>query len=423
MTQSDAEQGTYPTDETSMEHGGNTQSVTASVHNSSQPIMNLPIEILSSIFLFASSRSDDPYLSMMAGHLDGDEESILHNSLPSCSFVSLNLVCKQARSVALISPRCWVDILVIIKNNQVINPPSLLSERLNRSKEVHIRLFFFTTYPNPLDDHQESAIATGDRIVGLQTLELLGPHVHRCHEITFYTPHRYLSRHPIRTSRVLLSFPWSYPSLQHLTVVDFTYSQGGLPYSLDLDRFWSHGNQTSITCAELMFLTFSGDIIAGGNSIAPVGVTHLRLERGYSVGDVVNFLHKTTHLEHLDWDSHSADDLFGPDSDSERDERHTTSPTVLPNLVSIRLRAQAPHPGSFGLVAQNCQELYMHERTDLWNEEDGMRRPHWDSMTLPQLKRFSMQRPASNDDAVWAGFGDFLDQHPSLEDLIVYAPR
>ncbi|KAF8314287.1 hypothetical protein DL93DRAFT_2228099 [Clavulina sp. PMI_390] len=390
----------------------------ASIHNSLQPFMNLPTEIISSIFLFASSRRDDPeYPAILKGYKD----VLLREALPSCSFVSLNLLCKQARQIALNSPRCWKDVLMFIKNNQVMNTPSSLVHRLHRSKEAPMNLFFHTIYPNSLGAPRESVSTTADQVINIQTLELLGPHVHRCQHITFYIPDIYLDYHPGHISRILHSFSWTYPSLRHLTVLDHAFVEGNLPYSFDWDQFSSHVDQTTITCVELKFRSFSGDVLTTGNLIAPLGVTHLQVSRGYSPNDVMDFLRRATRLENLDWDGYNpreSPDMWAED--------HTALPTILPNLLSLRLRTQARHPGSCGLVAPKCEELYMHELRRLWSKPPPVFKPYWDSLEFPRLGRFSISRPDSNgrvdNDVVWDNVRNFLDRHPTLQDVFVYAP-
>ncbi|KAF8314290.1 hypothetical protein DL93DRAFT_1096698 [Clavulina sp. PMI_390] len=204
--------------------------------------------------------------------------------------------------------------------------------------------------------------------------------------------------------------------------MDYTYMEADLPYQFDWDQFSAHSDQTSIACVELMFVMFSGDIVTSGNLIAPQTARLLRIGLGYGPHDVVDFLRQAPELEHVDWDLHhphgSTETLYDGDAAG-------TSSTILPNLLSLRLRSSTPHPGSFRLVSPRCQELYMHENTNLWKESHTNFQSYWNNLLFPQLKRFSLQRPDDGhveDSIVWAPIGGFLDRHPDLEVLIVYAP-
>ncbi|KAF8314291.1 hypothetical protein DL93DRAFT_2167440 [Clavulina sp. PMI_390] len=420
------EQQSHQTDDTLklLSPGADTEFDTRSHHNSAQPFLKLPTEILSSILLLASSRRDDTDYPMLLKDPDGDEDSYLSEALPSRSFISLNLLCKRVRQVALESPRCWSDVLVIIKNNQVINAPTALEDRLNRSKEVPMHLFFYTPYPDSLNNPQESAFFTKDQVVNPQTLKLLGAHTHRCQHITFYTPYAYLIYHPIHISKILQSFSWNFPSLRRLTVLDYSHFDEDLPYSFDWHQFSPHIDQTTISCVELMFCVFSGEVATTGGLLAPRGVTRLRLERGYDPHQVIEFMRQTTHLQHLDWDAcnpHEAPGLWSEDSGENK-----TLLTVLPDLLSLRLRTEARHPGYFRLVAPKCEELYLHEVRYLWDEMPPAFERYWGNLTLPRLQCFSISRPTSygnaSNDEIWAAVRRFLDRHLTLQEVFVYAP-
>ncbi|KAF8314294.1 hypothetical protein DL93DRAFT_2228104 [Clavulina sp. PMI_390] len=393
----------------------------APLHNSLQPIINLPTEILAHILLLASSRGDDWYYPEVLEYMHFDEYRGLCGVLPSRSFASLNLLCKQMREIALASPHCWKDVLVVIQNNRVINPPRFLEDRLNRSRSVHLKLFFHHTYEEAFTSDEETTFATRDQVDNKQTLELLGPHVHRCQHVTLYNPRDDLSYKPIHTSRFLDSFLWSYPSLRQLTIINEICIKGESQYRFDWHYFWAHGDKPNLACVELSFYDDSGGIVTSGNLIAPPGVSRLRLNLGYGELDVLNFLRQAPQLEHFDWHSFTPQELY----ELEPADSGRFAPTMLPNLLSLRLRTGAPHPGTFGLIADKCEELYLHEVRELWY---GGPNPYsWSHLTLPRLKRFSISRPVSDgsvgDDVFWGPVGEFLARHLNLEDVICYSPR
>ncbi|KAF8314288.1 hypothetical protein DL93DRAFT_2080396 [Clavulina sp. PMI_390] len=392
-----------------------------SLHNSLQPIMNLQTNILSYICLLASSRVDDWYYPATLREISPEEDRSLHDILPSRSFASFNLLCKRAREIALASPRCWEDVLVVIQDNHVINGPSLLEQRLARSKSSPLNLFLCIKYPkNNSASHQRSAKTTVDQPNRKTAFELLTPHVRRFQHITIYNPGNYRRYHPVDTGEFLDLLSCSYPSLNQLTIIDHTSSTRRSSRQFDWYHFWAIGYKPNLACVELAFSAHSGVFTTPRSLIAPPGVRRLRLQWGYSYCDVIAFLRQSPQLEHFDWDSFVPEEHF----QMERSMMDRSKSTVLPSLLSLRLRRSAPHPGAFMLVAPKCEELYLHEVKDLWDE--GPISSRWNRLTLPQLKRFSVSRPTSDgsvgDDLLWDGMGGFLNRHQNLEDFICYAP-
>ncbi|KAF8309015.1 hypothetical protein DL93DRAFT_2100284 [Clavulina sp. PMI_390] len=417
----------------------------ASSHNALQPIMKIPPEILSSIFLVASSRLDDPALTI-APEGEYTRRGLLPDGiLPSQSFLSLNLMCKKAREASLASPRCWKDVHVVIKDGQVITQPSVLRDRLHRSKNVPFHLFFYIT-----DSHHAEQPRMSVEIKNANSLDVLTQHVHRCQKIAFFSPYSNHNNYD-NIKPVLRYIPGHYSTLQHLILSDYKGGEGGnlqgrLPYSYDLSQFWPNNLPSNVTCVELLFSGVDTRLISMINSIAPPGVRFLRLGEALDPYNVIKCLRNTPLLEHLDW---STDELFRSGAeDNGLGGLGMTLPTVLPHLISLRLRSCAPHPGFFKLVAPRCRDLYLAER-EPWDTsaEIMAEQPYWDALTLPRLKRLSIRRPPywpidefprenlsddpgppvdgfletilGEDNTLWRAVRDFFTRHSELEELLV----
>ncbi|KAF8294841.1 hypothetical protein DL93DRAFT_807172 [Clavulina sp. PMI_390] len=112
-----------------------------SIQNSSQPILAiLPVEILSYILEIISTRSDDYFLKQrFAGY------HLPYRFRLSRSFIMMGLVCRKFRAIALSSPRCWRDILLVFQQNRLIVPLNVVAQRLARSGTTPFNIFISMT--------------------------------------------------------------------------------------------------------------------------------------------------------------------------------------------------------------------------------------------------------------------------------------
>ncbi|KAF8311453.1 hypothetical protein DL93DRAFT_1414879 [Clavulina sp. PMI_390] len=388
----------------------------ASVHNSLQPFTSLPFEIFSLICFIASPRSDDSIRRRKA-RPDTQERELVETMGPSRSFVSLNLACKRARQVAAASSRCWKDIYVIIEGSKIITPSHALEDRLCRSKVCYIDLFFYDRRG------RGTHVTSAKKLYNGEILGVLSPHIHRCQHIAFYTPYARANQSPTHMIRILQDFSWSYPSLQKITILQSVYTALNPSY---LRQFWPDNSKNNVDCIELLWPRGIQYGVSLSNLFTPPGVKHLRLHNGFEYSAVLDFLQQSPQLEHLDWE-------FGPEAARLGLEPETEAHlvTIAPKLRSLRLRFQALHPGSFGLVAPECEELSMHELDLLWSRYLAVPcREYWNSLTLPSLKRLSIQRSPSHlvmDNpsqpkgiALSEAMMDFFDRHSELGELFIF---
>ncbi|KAF8314299.1 hypothetical protein DL93DRAFT_1097082 [Clavulina sp. PMI_390] len=402
------------------------------VHNSLQPFMNLPTEILYLIFELASSRSDDPLFVSKY-----QEPQFPGVPCESRSFASINLLCKEARTVALMSPKCWRDVLLVVKGKEIINRPQILRDRLSRSRKVPFNLFFYTSYENAWDDSEdeeetdeesnEGSSVSSHEMAGIANFDILTPHIHRCQNLVICSPEDDipLSKWPTHITERFLSFHWSFPSLKHLTLDDKTWFPRC--YRLNLQQFWRNYAQFNLTSVELMFME-PQSMLAVDDVIAPQGVKRLRLRNGFTQSTVINCLQHRPDLEHLDWDLDLSVEGRHP-----RDISCPAVPTKLPKLLSLRLRCDFPDPASFALVGPNCKELYLHEIEPTVGRRVIAQQLSLGALTFPQLKRFSIRRigpnqqeeisAVSSSDLGRVAVVSFLHCHSELEELFLFAPR
>ncbi|KAF8314296.1 hypothetical protein DL93DRAFT_2167444 [Clavulina sp. PMI_390] len=406
--------------------------------------MSLPAETLSFIFLLASSRSDDP---VPFCNVSGEKEDLLDGILPSRSFVSLNLVCRWARQIALSSPHCWKGIPVLFNFDQIITPRSMIEDRLNRSKHVPFNLSFYTSQLDDSHSDEDESTPGSDELGVSQLFNLLTPHIHRCQQIAFLTPQGCDSDNVYNIIRMLRGLSWSYPTLQKLSIVDERDLNPGIePSTLDLSHFWPDPTASNVTSVRLMFTLEAEYVPRSTFSIAPPGVTRLSLEYGFDSNDVIDFLRHTFQLEHLSWDPRTKEVVA--ESDTEPDDNAQPSlslPLLLPKLLSFRLCPSGPksiHFGSWRLVAPECKELHFYDYgTQDWDQDDiaaaARYRSYWDALTLPQLRLLSIFRSpwefpmakrnprakttnsVPEDDPIWLGVEAFLDRHRGIEELII----
>ncbi|KAF8306907.1 hypothetical protein DL93DRAFT_162011 [Clavulina sp. PMI_390] len=324
--------------------------------------------------------------------------------LPSSrSFLSMNLVCRWFRAVAILTPRCWKEIIIYI-TDEFMTSPNLLKTLLQRSGALFFNLSIY------VDTKKFNRTQVGRHLV------IMSSHVDRCSRIEFHTGEQEILADEI--TEAIQGFALPCTALRSVRLAART--NGGLrrtqgemgdPWPrVNLTAFWGQSSG-QIECVEIDFV--SSRVILRpqgtvGNLQLPVKLRQLRIYEGLEKDVAIKIARQCPSLE-----------LFELYIQEERlSEEELNKPLHFSFLKTFQLRAEALLGGFPKLEAAACENLCL-GRLETTHADDWLfGSDGTDRMKFPVLKRLSFV----NVNECPAGLVDFLSHHPTLEEILIRGP-
>ncbi|KAF8293651.1 hypothetical protein DL93DRAFT_2234319 [Clavulina sp. PMI_390] len=359
------------------------QPTAALIHNSSQPILRIPVEITSYILELVAAFSDPPEAARLPDDM----------YLPiSLSFIFINLACQTLRDIAINTPACWSNVIIWFAKRHSF-PPTVVELYLLRSKGVLFNFILFVNRPS----------LESTRLQKLLTL--LSTHIHRCRRIEIWSGLEAMEVNEI--SKVIRDSCWAYPSLRSVKLADYTRDTEREVDEFQLIPFWDQQN-TSIESIDLDFgdhKAFKPPSTVEGLYL-PAGIRYLRIYEGLHKDLVISAIRYCSYLEHFDWSCQSAElslDL---------------KPLELPHLKTFKLNEEALSGGFPPIIAPSCEELCL---GGLWYSADNdwfLESAQGVVRRFPALKRLSFVHI----DGWPTKVQKFLSYHPFIEEILIQGP-
>ncbi|KAF8306898.1 hypothetical protein DL93DRAFT_2232407 [Clavulina sp. PMI_390] len=360
----------------------------ARVQNSLQPLLRIPVEVLSSIFELAALRDDDPM------QYRTPQSTIPWYIYSSQSFCALSTTCHHLWSIAVNTPRCWRKLNIFITDT-LTTPHHVLENRLHRSKNY------------PIDLNLCVELGVPNKFTLKDTLHAIRPHASRLQSFRVCSGCQDLDMSKVTS--LIHDYDWDLPSLRSVIIVDTTSRPHDEPTQSNPTAgfipFWSQ-RLSSIESARLHFEVLMAHMPSLDEIALPWGsLKRLRISCGFDSSVVTNMLRSCPQLEHFDWCA--AED----DPEGVLDE-----PIELPCLRSITLREWT----SCGLdfIAPNCEQLCMHQEAHSIDPLAFLSR-HSAAIHFPKIKRLSLCLDDGFDD----GLVEFLWNHPLIEEIFISRVR
>ncbi|KAF8306895.1 hypothetical protein DL93DRAFT_2088361 [Clavulina sp. PMI_390] len=362
----------------------------ARAHNSLQPLVRAPVEVLSRILQLTAERSDDikPLGSLpIPPYLHG-----------SPSFHAMRSLCHHLWHVALRSPQCWRNVTVFITDLVTSTSPFDLEKILARSQNCTFNLTLYVD-----SGSVNSFIVRGP-------LGVIRPHAWRCRSIRVCSGYRDIKFSEVAS--LIRRYDWNLPSLRAVSLINLTSIPINEPIrrnpGIEYVPFWNK-EDGNIESAELQF-EWSGQTVVRMPRVADLALPlatlkRLRIVHGFDTEFIVRLLQSCPQLECFDWQAVQ-----------ERFLEAFDTPVKLPRIRSLQLRGWALQRGALRFGAPRCEKLCISEALDPEGVVTFLH-VHSRKSDFPQIKRLAICLHELSEPLL-----QFFSSHPLLEELIITAP-